>query len=205
MALEFLKNILNAELFSQLETALNAHNGNEANKDAQIKLANLAGGDYVSKLKYDDLMQQLTGKQTELDSANGLIADFKKNAKGNDELQGKITTYETQVADLQAQLAKTKLESEIKVALLGEKATDIDYLSFKLKEGGEKLEFGEDGKIKGMDDKIKGLKTQFPQFFEAPKGGSKVDPLRLQKGDDRTTEPQSLADALKQKYEPTSN
>lgn len=204
MALEFLKNILDAELFSKFETALNAYNGNEANKDAQVKLANLAGGDYVSKLKYDDLMQQLSGKQTELDSANGLIADFKKNAKGNEELQGKITTYETQVAELQAQLAKTKLESEIKVALLGEKATDIDYLTFKLKEGNEALEIGEDGKIKGIDDKIKGLKTQFPQFFEAAKGGGKVDPLHLPKGDERDVEPQSLADALKQKYEPTN-
>ena len=132
--MEFLKEILGEELFNQFSEKVNAWNGNEANKEKLVKLANLSTGEYVSKLKFDDISQQLTGKQSELDTANGLIAELKKGTKGNEELQGKITTYETQVADLQAELAETKLKSAIKVALLSEKAVDVGYLTFKLNE-----------------------------------------------------------------------
>ena len=186
--MEFLKSIFGNKTMSYEEfiTALNAHNGNEANKDKQIKLANLATGEYVGKLKYDDMEAKLTGKQTELDTANNLIAELKKGAKGNEELQGKITGYETQVAQLQAQLAQTQIENAIKVALLEAKATDINYLTFKLKENGEKLELGEDGKIKGIDDKISSLKTSNPNFFEtaATKDGKAFEVVKLPKRED---------------------
>ena len=42
--MEFLKEILGEELYKQFEQAVNAYNGNEANKDKQIKLANLTEG-----------------------------------------------------------------------------------------------------------------------------------------------------------------
>ena len=48
--MEFLKAILGEELFSQFAEKLNAYNGDEANKDKQIKLANLGGGEYVLSL-----------------------------------------------------------------------------------------------------------------------------------------------------------
>lgn len=44
---------------------------------------------------------------------------------------------------------------------------------------------------------IDGLKTQLPQQFATTgKGDREVDPHPLPKGDDRKTEPQSLAEAL---------
>lgn len=169
--MEFLKEILGEELFKQFETAVNAYNGNEANKDKQIKLANLAGGEYVGKGKYEALQALLDGKTTELDTANGLIAELKKGTKGNEELQGKITGYETQVQQLQAELQETKIKSAIKVALLSEKALDVDYLSFKLenkmKEDGKTLELDDTDNIKGWKDLVSELKTQFPNQFES--------------------------------------
>lgn len=183
--MEFLKEILGEELFKQFETAINSWNGNEANKDKLVKLANLSGGEYVGKGKFDALQEQLTGKTTELETANGLIAELKKGTKGNEELQGKITAYEGQVADLQQQLAETKLKSAIKVALLSEKAVDIDYLTFKLeeklKEKGETLELDENDNIKGWDSQLDGLKTQFPTMFES--GTKKIEPNKLPDGD----------------------
>ena len=168
--MEFLKEILGEELYKQVETALNAYNGNEANKDKQVKLANLGGGEYVGKGKYDALQALLDGKTAELDTANGLIADLKKGTKGNEELQGKITNYEGQIQQLQEQLQETKIKSAIKVALLSEKALDVDYLSFKLeskmKEDGKKLELDDADNIKGWKDLISELKTQFPNQFE---------------------------------------
>lgn len=206
--MEFLKEILGEELYAQFVEKINAHNGDEANKDKQIKLANLSTGEYVGKGKYEALDALLKGKETELTTANGLIAELKKGTKGNEELQGKIGEYETQVADLQAQLQETKIKSAIKVALLSEKAVDVDYLTFKLneklKEKGESLELDENDNIKNWDDKLSGLKTQFPTMFETKGDGNKkpLENNRLPEGDgDRKTEPTSLAEALKMQYE----
>lgn len=173
--MDWLKEILGEELYKQVETALNAYNGNEANKDKQVKLANLGSGEYVGKGKYDALDTLLKGKETELTNANGLIAELKKGTKGNEELQGKITGYEEQVAQLQAELEKTKLENAIQLALRDAKAVDPDYLAFKLREkySADELKLDENGKVKGMDDKLAGLKTQFPAQFEGS-GSKKV-------------------------------
>lgn len=168
--MEFLKEVLGEELFNQITEKINAHNGNEANKDKQVKIGNLGTGEYVGKGKYEALQELVNGKETELKSANDLIAELKKGTKGNEELQGKISGYESQVAELQAQLKETKIKAAIKVALLSEKAVDVDYLTYKLneklKEKGEALELDENENIKGWDDKLSGLKTQFPKMFE---------------------------------------
>ena len=103
-------------------------------------------------------------------------------AKNSEALQGKITAYESQIAQLQKQLKQTQIDSEIKVALLAAKATDVDYMAFKLKEKGE-LELGDDGKIKGIDDKLAGLKTAFPNQFETATGGIDVDANPLPNSD----------------------
>lgn len=186
--MDFLKAILGEELYAQVENAINAFNGNEANKDKQVKLANLGTGEYVGKGKYDSLQTQLTGKQTELDTANGLIAELKKNTKGDEALQTKITEYETQLKQLQKENAKIKLDNAIQLALRDAKGVDPDYLAFKLKEKyGEELVLDEAGKIKGWEDKLTGLKTQFPTQFETASEGDNgyeiYKPNHLKKGD----------------------
>ena len=174
--MEFLKELLGEELYKQIESKINEHNGNEANKDKQVKIGNRGTGEYVSKGKFDALQELVNGKETELKSANDLIAELKKGTKGNEELQGKITGYESQVSELQKQLLETKIKAALKVALLSEKAVDVDYLTFKLneklREKGEALELDENENIKGWEDKLSGLKTQFPKMFEtAGEGG----------------------------------
>lgn len=186
--MEFLKAILGEELYAQVENAINAFNGNEANKDKQVKLANLGTGEYVGKGKYDSLQTQLTGKQTELDTANGLIAELKKNTKGDEALQTKITEYESQLEQLQKENARIKLDNAIQLALRDAKGVDPDYLAYKLKEKyKEELTLDEAGKIKGWDDKLAGLKTQFPTQFETSSDGDDgfevYKPNHLKKGD----------------------
>lgn len=180
--MEFLKELLGDELYKQIESKINEHNGNEANKGKQIKIGNLGGGDYVSKAKHDALQALLDGKTTELDTANGLIAELKKGTKGNEELQTKITGYETQVSDLQKELAATKVKSALKVALLSEKCIDIDYVTYKieekLREQGKSLELDENENIKGWDDLFSGIKTQLPTQFEG-KNNPHIEPNPL--------------------------
>lgn len=134
-------------------------------------------------IRYGKLKTDHDGKVAELTEAQNLIAELKKSNKGNEGLQQKITEYETQVAKLQEELEKTKLEAAIKVELLSSKALDVDYLTFKLKEKGE-LALDENGKIKGWDDKIAALKTQFPTQFEAA-GKKNVLEHKLQSSDEQ--------------------
>lgn len=102
----------------------------------------------------------------ERDEGKALIAELQKSNKGNEALQQQVADYEAKMAQIQAELEQTKLDSAIKVELLSSKALDVDYLTFKLKEKGE-LALDENGKIKGWDDKIAALKTQFPTQFES--------------------------------------
>ena len=186
--MEFLREVLGEELYAQVAEKINAHNGNETNRDKQIKVGNLGAGDYVSKAKHDALQTLLDGKVTELETANGLISELKKGTKGNEELQGKIAGYETQVSELQAQLQETKIKAALKVALLSEKALDIEYLTFKLNEKlkaeGKALELDENEGIKGWNDLLSGLKTQFPTQFESS-ATRQVEENRLPTGDPR--------------------
>lgn len=204
--MDFLKDILGDELFGQIKTKIDAHNGDEANKEKQVKLGNLAGGEYVGKGKYDALQEALNGKDAEIVNANNLIAELKKASKGNEELQGKFTKYEQENERLQAELKETKIKSAIKVALLSEKAIDVDYLAYKLQEKlnaeGKTLDLDENEAVKGWDDMISGLKTQYPRMFEQASGTDgkfkRMDDGMLPGNDDKNTLTRS--DILKKPY-----
>ena len=204
--MEFLKEVLGEELYAQVESKLTEHNGSDANKEKQIKLGNLGGGEYVAKGKYESVTADLASKQSELDKANGLIAEMKKASEGNADLQSKISEYESTVSQLQKELSDTKLEAALKVSLLAEKAADVDYLTFKLRESvsrkGETLELDDNGSVKGWDSKIAELKTTYPKMFETQSGLKVLDGGKLPDGDSNPqTEPETLEQALMQRYE----
>lgn len=119
-----------------------------------------------SKSKIDDLTSQLGLATKEKDEANKLIAELKKSNQGNEELQGKIGTYETQLNELKAENEQLKLDNAIKVELLSAKAKgdDLDYLMFKIKQNNEKLSLNENGELKGFD--VEEIKTAYPSNFE---------------------------------------
>jgi hypothetical protein len=169
--MEFLKAFFGdkAITYDELVRAINAYNGDEKNKEKLIKMVNLTDGGYVSKDKYTNLETDLSGKTTELTKANNLIEELKKSAGKDEETQQKITAYETEIADLKKENAELKTENALKFALVAAGAVDVDYLVFKAKEKGE-IKLGDDGKIKGEDDLITGLKTQHPAMFEASNG-----------------------------------
>lgn len=190
--MEFLKAILGEELYNQFISKINEFNEDEANKDKQIKLANLTDGAYVSKDKYTSLETDLSGKTSELEKANNLIEELKKSTGKDESLQQKITDYESEIETLKQENADLKTENALKFALVAAGAVDVDYLVFKAKEKGE-IKLGDDGKIKGEDDLISGLKTQHPAMFEASDGNQQQNGNRrvlennLPKGDKNKT------------------
>ena len=154
-------------------------------------------------IRYGKLKTDYDTLSTQHGESTKLIEQLKKDAKNDEALQGKITAYETQVADLQKELDETRLESAIKVALMNAKTDDVGYMAFKLKEGGA-LELDEDGNIKEIDEKISNLKTQFPSHFDSENnpGPREIDPKPLPEGDhNNDVQPKNLADALRMQYE----
>lgn len=136
-------------------------------------------------IRYGKLKTQHESTAQQLTEANALIEELKKGTKGQEGLQQKVSEYEAQVKQLQDELAKTQLDAEIRAQLLSAKALDVDYMTFKLKEKGE-LSLDENGKIKGWDDKLAGLKTQFPMQFEGS-GAKKIVENKLPEGDEHTS------------------
>ena len=147
-------------------------NEGRSDKLEHVRFADLSEGEYVSKAKYTALDAENQTNTTKLTEANNLIQQLQKAAKGDEALQGQVTAYQTKVQELETELAQTKIDAAIKVGLLAENAVDVDYLTFKLKEKGEKMELDEQGNIKGWSDKVAALKTQLPtQFQDKGKGG----------------------------------
>jgi len=134
-------------------------------------------------VRYGKLKTQHESASAQLKEANNLIAELKKSTEGQGDLQQKVASYEQQIATLQAELKQAQIDGEVNVALLsaGVKPDDIDYVTFKLKAKGE-LELDENGKIKGIDDKIAALKTQLPTQFAAD-GKKTVIENKLQNSD----------------------
>ena len=157
------------EALKAINDALEKVNAGQEDKLKHVRFADLSEGGYVSKDKYASLETDLAGKTTELNKANELIAELKKSAGKDDETQQKIATYETEIADLKKENAELKTENALKFALMAAGAVDVDYLVFKAKEKGE-IKLTEDGKIKGEDDLITGLKTQHPAMFQVSNG-----------------------------------
>ena len=210
--MEFLKAIYGDKslTYEELVQAINAHNGDEANKDNQIKVGNLGTGEYVSKGKHDSLQALLDASKGDVQSLTETIESLKKGKVDAETLQQKVADAERLLEESKARETELKVKYALDVAMLAEgvKKDNAELLSIalerKLKEKGENLELDEDGRIKGWADKLSGLKTQFPTMFEsAGKDGYQVlGDNKLPSGNgDRSVEPQSLAEALKTQYE----
>ncbi len=134
-------------------------------------------------IRYSKLKSEHEGVNNQLSEAQKLIEEMKKSEGANEALQGKIGEYEARISELEAEKQRVETEAALKVALLEANADDVDYLTFKIKEKGE-ITIGDDGKIKGIDDTIAALKTQFPTQFKG-EGDKKISENKLERGENR--------------------
>lgn len=116
------------------------------------------------EIRYNKLKNQKDELDEDLKQARETISNLEEQGKGNEELQKEIENYKQAVeTEKQTRLSMLK-EYEVKNALKEHGAQDVDYLVFKL--GGlDKIELGEDGKIKDLDPLIEDLKTNYSNQF----------------------------------------
>ena len=144
-------------------------------------------------------------KVEELKTANETLTTLQKNNKDNEELQTKISEYETKMQQLESERAEERKTFTIKEALTKAGVADVDYMMFKLGQ----LETDKDGNVVDLDNKVKSLQEANPTFFKSadpapgqpPAPGYKVIDNKLPTGTQSEPQPQNLADAIKLSYE----
>lgn len=184
--MEFLKTVLGEDLYKQVADKLNG------NKD--IKLANLASGEYVSKQKYDDDLKERDTK----------IADLSKKVQNFDgvdvkKLQDDVKEWKTKYdSDIKAE----RRSSAIKLAVAKAGARSEKALMGMLDMDSIKLD--DDGKITGLDEQIAQIKKDDAFLFEPdddPGSGTNTD-VKLGGDHKGTPKPEitTLADAVADFY-----
>jgi TolA-binding protein len=122
----------------------------------------------VPKADFNTLNEQLK-------TANGTIADLKKNNTDNETLQGTIKDHEKTIADLKTEGEKTRKEYALKDKLREQNVTDPDYLIYK--HGGiDKFNYDKDGNPIGLEDSIKPYKESMPHIFKTDKQQTNYNP-----------------------------
>lgn len=177
--MEFLKGILSDEDYTKLEQSIKAYNEKPENKDKQIKLGNLGGGEYVGKGKYEALETEKANLDEQIKTLNSTITTLKKDNKDNETLQTTISNLNKDIENLKNQHSADIKSYALKDALKEQGVLDPDYLIYK--QGGiDKFTFDNDGKPVGVSDVVKGYKEdksmshlfQETQQHYKPKDGS---------------------------------
>ena len=105
--MEFLKKIFGDKqlTYEELLKAIEAHN--KADKNNQIKIANLAGGEYISREKYDAKEKELAKADQQIATLNNTVKDFDGEKKDLDKkLKDLQKQYDTDTKTLKNDFAK---------------------------------------------------------------------------------------------------
>lgn len=123
--------------------------------------------------RYGKLKTKHETTEASLKEAQALIAQLQPLADGNEAMKGQIADFEQRIADAEARAAKAQRDAAVKVELLAKGAVpeDVDYLMWRIDNGDSKVEVDEEGKLSGMDEAVKALKTSHPNQFKD--GGKK--------------------------------
>lgn len=134
--------------------------------------------------RYGKLKGQHQQAADQLKEAQALIEEMKKATADNEGLQGKVAEYEQKLAEAEARAEKAERDSAIKVQLLSNGAVpeDVDYLMYRIENGDCEVKLSDDGKLSGMDDALKALKSAHPNNFKAEGGTGRFEGNRLPGG-----------------------
>lgn len=115
-----------------------------------------------SKLKGDH--DSLSAQHKEVTT---LLEQAKAGTKDNAALQTKFAEAEQKIAQLQKERDDAKIDAAMDRALMaaGAKPADFDYLKYQWRKKGEII-LDDGGDVKGREDAVAAMKTQFPSQFE---------------------------------------
>ena len=165
MNIEVLKDHLSEETYSAVAEEL---------KDKDIKLADLSGGEYVSKGKYEALETQLNNTQTLLTDTSAKLEIALQNAGDSDALKQEIenikNTNKTEVANITAQYESKLKSAAVMAELTKAGANDPNDIMPHLDMGAITVN---DKGVVGLTEQLEPIKTAKPYLFKGdPKPGA---------------------------------
>ena len=168
-----------------------------------MKLVDLKEGKYVDKDKYDNLLNEKTTLDEEVKKRDAQLEDLKK--ANPEELKAKIESLKTENEQSRAKYEKEvrdlKINSALDLTLNKVGARNAKAVKALLDLNYDEVEFDEQGNLKGLTDKLEGLKGSDAYLFNtedegASKGGfNGVDP-EPSNPNPVPTEPTTYADFL---------
>lgn len=137
-------------------------------------------------IRYNKLKGQFDTLNSQNAESLKLIEELKKSNTNTDEMKGKIDEYEKKIAELEEEKTTLAIDNALKFALLekGAKASDLDYLTYRIKKGEDELKLDKDGNVKGLDTIVEEIAKTCSSNFE-DKSKKKVDVKDLPQGDDK--------------------
>lgn len=167
--MEFLKQILGDDLYSQVESKVNSYNSDEKNKNNQVKIVNLSEGNYVGKDKFEAKETEVSNLNTQLSEANKQIEAFKEMdiesiKKSAEDYKQK---FEQAQKEADTRIKEMQYDSDLTDYMKTLKINDdvhAENLKKMIKE--KKLPF-ENGKLIGGDDVVNMYKEKYPSIFKA--------------------------------------
>ena len=161
-------------------------------------------------IRYGKLKTDMQEKNKLYEEAQKHIENLRKGVKNSEELKLKQTEYEQRIKDLEAENKEIKINSSLKQALIKEKAKDIEYLTYKIKNEYQNsktpFEFDTNGNLKGLDEIIETVRKQHINLFESQTTSKDVEVLNIGKSNNETeSEPKNLMEALQEKYKQKIN
>lgn len=105
--MEFLKEVLGEELYSQAKEKVDSYN--QTHKDKPMKLVDLSEGNYVSKEKFENRGTEINTLKTQIEDANKEIQSYKD--MDIDSIKESASNWETKYNDLVKEQKEAKEKS----------------------------------------------------------------------------------------------
>lgn len=129
----------------------------------------LSGEENIDE-RYTKLKGQKEAVDEQLTKATETIDGLKTSNTSNEDLQGKISTYEKEIEDLKTQNVSTQKQAAIDLSLVKNGAKNPKAVAALL--DGNKIELADDG-IKGLDEQLKALKESDAYLFQSSEPNEK--------------------------------
>jgi len=143
-----------------------------AEKAATASADELKG--YIPKSRFDEVNTAKGNAEKSYNDIKAELEKLKASAGDNEALQTQITDLQTQLKDAEnkhkEEIAEMKMSNAIHAAL-GDSVQDADLVAGLLDRS--KLILGDDGKVTGLDEQIKGLKESKAFLFKPEDKGGK--------------------------------
>lgn len=163
---------------------------------------------YIPKSRFDEVNTEKKKLETAVAERDTQLETIKNST-------GDVEAMKKQITDLQtdnktkdethaAEIKQLKVESAISTALTGAKARNEKAVKALLELDLEKIEFGDDGSVKGLDDQIKKLTESEDTKFLFDTSTKKTTIKGAKPGEAGNEDPDTKVDVSKMNYEELS-